>query len=139
MWRNSVYLAHWIYYGRGQERMAVSALDEAAGLVRLVHVLSPLPPAVAALRRASGQAAAAHAASLSDVEGSTWEREKNWGPGGGCGAAGRVPRAAAVHGGADVQPVGQRDGRGRGGARGQPRLLRRLGRRGARGHRCFAS
>ena len=79
MWRNSVYLAHWIYYGRGQERMAISALDERAGLVRLVHVLSPLPPATTALKRAPRQAARAHAESLSAVKGSTWEREKNWG------------------------------------------------------------
>ena len=79
VWRDSVYLAHWIYYGRGQERMAISALDEPAGVVRLVHVLSPLPPAVAALKRAPGQAAEAHAESLSAVKGSTWEREKNWG------------------------------------------------------------
>ena len=79
VWRDSVYLAHWIYYARGEERMAISALDEPAGLVRLVHVLNPLPPAVAALRRARGQAAASHAESLSAVQGSTWEREKNWG------------------------------------------------------------
>ena len=79
MWRDGVYLAHWIYYGRGEERMAISALDEPAALVRLVHVLSPLPREVAALRRAAGQAAAADAESLSAVAGSTWEREKNWG------------------------------------------------------------
>ena len=65
--------------GGGEERMAISALDELAGLVRLVHVLSPLPPAVAALKRAPGQSAEAHAESLSAVKGSTWEREKNWG------------------------------------------------------------
>ena len=79
MWRDRVFLAHWIYYGRGQERMAISVLDAHAGLVRLVHVLSPLPPALAALRRAPGQAAGAHAESLSAIKGSTWEREKNWG------------------------------------------------------------
>lgn len=79
VWRDSVFLAHWIYYGRGQERMALSALDEPAGLVRLVHVLSPLPPAIAALRHAAGQAAEDQGESLSAVKGSTWEREKNWG------------------------------------------------------------
>ena len=59
--------------------MAISALDEPARLVRLVHVLSPLPPAVAALKRAPRQAVAARAESLSAVQRSTWQREKNWG------------------------------------------------------------
>lgn len=59
--------------------MAISAFDEPAGLVRLVHALSPLPPAVAARKRPGGQATAAQAESLSAVKGSTWQREKNWG------------------------------------------------------------
>ena len=59
--------------------MAVSALDEEAGLVRLLHVLSPLPPAVAAARLAGRHAPVPKAESLSSVAGSTFAREKNWG------------------------------------------------------------
>ncbi|KAK9834907.1 hypothetical protein WJX81_007705 [Elliptochloris bilobata] len=79
VWRDAVYLAHWIYYGRGEERMAISAPYERTGRVRLAHVLSPLPPAVAAAARTRHQAANARAESLSAVRGSTWAREKNWG------------------------------------------------------------
>ncbi len=59
--------------------MAISALDEEAGLVRLLHVLSPLPPAVAAARLTGRHAPVPKAESLSSVAGSTFAREKNWG------------------------------------------------------------
>ena len=78
-WRGDIYLAHWIYFARGEERMAISAIDEAAGLVRLAHVLSPLPPVVKAAQRTRGHQAAVRAESLSYVKGSTFTREKNWG------------------------------------------------------------
>lgn len=78
-WRGNIYLAHWIYFARGEERMAISAIDEAAGLVRLAHVLSPLARAVEAAQRTKGHQAAVRAASLSYVAGSTYTREKNWG------------------------------------------------------------
>jgi len=78
-WRGGVYLAHWIIFAPGEERMAISALDEGAGRVRLAHVLSPLPAAAEAAQRADGRAAAAAAESLSAVAGSSFTREKNWG------------------------------------------------------------
>ncbi len=78
-WRGGVYLAHWIIFAPGEERMAISALDEAAGRVRLAHVLSPLPAAAEAAQRPDGRAAAAAAESLSAVAGSSFTREKNWG------------------------------------------------------------
>ncbi len=78
-WRGDIYLAHWIYFARGEERMAISTIDETAGLVRLAHVLSPLPPAVEAAQQTKGHQAAVRATSLSYVTGSTYTREKNWG------------------------------------------------------------
>ncbi len=78
-WRGDLYLAHWIYFAPGEERYAISALDEAAGVVRLVHVLSPLSPAVAAAQLPRGLRARVKAESLSSVGRATFTREKNWG------------------------------------------------------------
>ncbi len=77
-WKGTLYLAHWVAFAFPTERMAISSIDEAGGAVRLEHILSPLPAAVAEAQYARGQqrteaerrAAAADPASV---------REKNWG------------------------------------------------------------
>lgn len=77
-WKGTLYLAHWVAFAFPTERMAISSVDEAGGAVRLEHLLSPLPPAVAEAQYTRGQrrteaerrAAAADPASV---------REKNWG------------------------------------------------------------
>ena len=56
--------------------MAVSAVDEASGRVRLAHVLSPLPPRVEAAQHVEGRSGAEEAESLSAVQGSSFAREK---------------------------------------------------------------
>lgn len=75
-WRGQLWLAHWIIFAPGEERMAISAVDEATGLVRLVHVLSPLPARVEAAQHVDGNAGAEEAESLSAVQGSSFAREK---------------------------------------------------------------
>lgn len=42
MWRNEVYLGHWIGFLPAQERMALARLDLDAGIVRYVHRFSHL-------------------------------------------------------------------------------------------------
>ena len=75
-WRGQLWLAHWIIFAPGEERMAISAVDEATGLVRLVHVLSPLPARVEAAQHVDGSTGAEEAESLSAVQGSSFAREK---------------------------------------------------------------
>lgn len=64
VWRNEVYLGHWIAYMPGEERMAISRLDREEGAVKLVHrftslsdeveaaVLPDLTPGQGSLRKA---------------------------------------------------------------------------------------
>lgn len=42
MWRDEVYLGHWIGFLPAQERMAIARLDLDAGIVRYVHRFSHL-------------------------------------------------------------------------------------------------
>ncbi|KAK9841053.1 hypothetical protein WJX81_008184 [Elliptochloris bilobata] len=78
-WKGQVWLAHWIIFAPGEERMAISSLDETTGDVHLAHVLSPIPGPVEVAQRVDGRSGAEEAESLSAVEGSSFAREKNWG------------------------------------------------------------
>ncbi|BDA41016.1 hypothetical protein COCOBI_01-6710 [Coccomyxa sp. Obi] len=42
LWRNELYVGHWIAYMPGQERMAISKVDLQNGVMRLVHRFSTL-------------------------------------------------------------------------------------------------
>ena len=43
IWKNEVYLGHWIGFLPAQERMAVARLDMEAGVVRYMYRFSHLP------------------------------------------------------------------------------------------------
>lgn len=42
MWKGEVYLGHWIGYMPGEERMAISKLDQRRGSVELLHRFTTL-------------------------------------------------------------------------------------------------
>ena len=80
VWGDEIFLAHWMSHARGVERMAISAVDEAAGLVRLVHVLGPLPREAAPAQRGARQGHDSLRACLTSlVRGSTDTGSKDWG------------------------------------------------------------
>jgi len=80
-WRGAVHLAHRVRLAPGEERMAISSIDEAGTSVHLEHVLSPLPALEAAaevLRHATGQAGE-QAAPLPTEAGPAHARGGGWG------------------------------------------------------------